>query len=282
MFNFYPGYIHHKLKENLEKGLKMNNISFTTSHDITKAKYVYSASKYINPASHPTKKFIFGPQFSVFPNGVPRFNNVNKNAKYIVPSLWVKHFWEEYKYNNIPLHIYPVGVDTDKFKPGTKKNKIFIYFKRRDPNELNFVLNFVKSKNIEYKVFDYMQKYKEIDYINYVKECKFGIWIGTHESQGFALLESLSMGTPLLIWNVSSMSQENNCPKSYYNIKTKATTTPYWTKDCGEHFYSKNDFYETYENFTKNLSRYNPRKYVVDNLELKKQTKKFIDLFETQ
>jgi hypothetical protein len=40
---------------------------------------------------------------------------------------------------------------------------------------------------------------------------------------------------PLLVWNVSSMNQEQN--SSYNNIP--ATTIPYWNESCGEYFIIK-------------------------------------------
>ena len=54
----------------------------------------------------------------------------------------------------------------------------------------------------------YINKYNETDYINYLKECKYGIWVDAHESQGFALEEALSLDVPLLVWNIKSLNQE--------------------------------------------------------------------------
>ena len=53
-----------------------------------------------------------------------------------------------------------------------------------------------------------IKKYPEEEYIKYLQESKYGIWLGAHESQGFALEEALAINVPLLVWNVKYMSQE--------------------------------------------------------------------------
>jgi hypothetical protein len=63
---------------------------------------------------------------------------------------------------------------------------------------------------IPYKIFNYLQRYNEAEYLTYLQSCKYGIWIDAHESQGFALEEALSCNVPLLVWNVSSLNREEN------------------------------------------------------------------------
>jgi hypothetical protein len=64
-----------------------------------------------------------------------------------------------------------------------------IYFKHRTPTELVLIEHYMKSKSINYTVFSYDNKYCENDYINYLQNTKFCIWVDAHESQGFALEE---------------------------------------------------------------------------------------------
>ena len=124
---------------------------------------------------------------------------------------------------NLPLKVFYFPVDTIKFCPvSIEKNKIFIYFKRRKKDELNIITSFLKSKNQEYKIFDYVQTYKEEDYLKYLQESKYGIVLDAHESQGFAIEEALSCNVPLLVWNISSMNQEEGT--NYPDIK--ATSIP--------------------------------------------------------
>jgi glycosyltransferase involved in cell wall biosynthesis len=112
-----------------------------------------------------------------------------------------------------------------------------------------------------------------MDYINYLHESKYGIWIGCHESQGFALQEALSCNVPLLVWNVESMNQEYGC--NYIDIP--ATTTPYWDERCGEYFYDSNNFEDIFNKFIFNIENYRPREYILENLSMEVCEKKLID-----
>ena len=142
----------------------------------------------------------------------------------------------------IPLKVFYFPVNTKKFKPmeNIKKEKVFIYFKRRKQEELTFLKKFLHNKNIEFKVFDYVKRYKEEDYLKYLQESKYGIILDAHESQGFAIEEALSCDVPLLVWNVTSMNQEEGI--NYPDIP--ATSIPYWDNRCGESFYNKEEFEE--------------------------------------
>jgi hypothetical protein len=61
----------------------------------------------------------------------------------------------------------PFGVETDKFietKHINDRNKILVYFKHRDPNHLYFIINYLNSKGLEFKIFSYDNKYDENEY----------------------------------------------------------------------------------------------------------------------
>ena len=149
-----------------------------------------------------------------------------------------------------------------------------IYFKRRKKDELNIITSFLKSKNQEYKIFDYVQTYKEEDYLKYLQESKYGIIVDAHESQGFAIEEALSCNVPLLVWNTRDMSQEYG---GNYD-KISCTTIPYWDERCGEYFYKQNEFIEIYDKFINKLNTYKPREYVLDNLSVEVCSERFKEL----
>ena len=242
---------------------------------------IYSPSIPIDVSLYPNIKFIFGPHFSVFPE-IKQINLINnKNTIYIQPSEWVVKIWKNNIIcNNLRIESLPFGVDTNKFneiKNINERNNIFIYYKDRNPKELIFIENFLNKLNINYKLFSYKNKYNENDYLNYLHNSKYGIWIGCHESQGFALEEALSCNVPLLVWNVTSMNQEYGC--NYADIF--ATTIPYWNEICGEFFYNTTDFEEKFNLFYQKLETYNPREYIIQNLSLEICEKKLINLINT-
>jgi len=276
------GTFHHKIMIGLKSLLdsikyeyKFGNINEINNFDI-----IYSPATPINSSQYPTKKFIFGPQFSVFPdNRLLYINNTNNNSVYIQPSIWAADTWIKLGAEKIiPIKHFPFSVEVDKFCPiqHSQKNEVFIYFKSRKPEEVEYVKQFLNYKNVTYKIFDYIKKYNEEDYLKCLQNAKYGIIIGRHESQGFAIEEALSCNVPLLIWEVKYMSQEYG----YNYPDIPATVIPYWDERCGEFFYTAEEFETTYNKFITKLETYNPRQYIMDTLSPQKCGKRFIELLQ--
>ena len=273
------GNYHHKNLEGLEKIFKhlKYDYKFGTIDDINKYTTIFSADIPIDTSKYPNKNFIFGPHFSVFPNKKLLYiNNVHKNSIYIQPSDWARDTWNNMtanKYINIKTFAFPVNVE--KFNDTEQtRDSVFIYYKRRTPEELQYIEKFLKDKNIEYRIFDYIKRYDELDYLSYLQKSKYGIILDAHESQGFAIEEALSCNVPLLVWNTKDMSQEygGNYPK------IPCTTIPYWDERCGEYFYEQDKFIETYNTFIEKLETYKPREYILENLTTEVCSKKFKEL----
>ena len=275
------GDFHHKNKiglinilEYLKLSYKFGKVSDIENYDI-----IYSPSQPLNTALYPNKKFIFGPHFSVFPdNKLLKINNIHKNSVYIQPSEWAMNVWVNMKATIfLPIKSFPFPVDTDKFsfkEDINLKTDIFIYFKRRNPAELTFVESFLQSKNINYRIFDYVKGYDENDYLSFLQKSKFGIILDAHESQGFAIQEAISCDIPLLVWNAKSMNQEHG-PR-YSNIP--CTTIPYWDERCGEYFYNNTELEKIFDLFISKLETYKPREYILENLSVEKCAEIFLEL----
>ena len=279
------GSLHNKNKEGMEKMLHLLKIKYKFGNidDISNFDIVYSPSLPINSALYPKKKFIFGPHFSVFPDKrLSVIDNIKKNAVYIQPSEWVCKLWSYFKeIQHIPLKQLCFPVNTDKFIPLNNKTslirtKVFIYFKRRKLEELSFLKTFLHNKNIEFKIFDYVKRYKEEDYLMYLQESKYGIILDAHESQGFALEEALSCNVPLLVWDVRSLNQEEGV--TYPDIP--ATSIPYWDNRCGEFFHNKESLESKYNEFMSKLDTYKPRKFILENLCVEKCAENFENMLK--
>lgn len=255
----------------------INSIAEMDTIDLRIFDFVYSPSDPIDVSKYPSVSFIFGPHFSVFPDkklvGIQ-----SEKSLYIMPGEWCVTDWKQNQLcKNLRMVSCPFGVDTEKFCeyiPIEARNKVFVYYKSRHPQELEAIETILKHNNISYKVFNYNTRYDENEYIEYLQCAKFGIWVGRHESQGFALEEALSCNIPLLVWNVRSMNQEYG--QRYADIP--ATTIPYWDERCGEYFYGMDDFKEKCDKFLSNLSAYKPREFVLENLSMDVCEKKFIEV----
>ena len=244
---------------------------------------VYSPGMPLNVSLYPNTKFIFGPHFSIFPDPKKMIHIRGPNSVYVQPSDWARDIWRYTRIcQGIRIETLPFGVDTHTFnqnRPIHERTQVFIYFKRRHPMELDAVEQFLKYNNVNYKIFNFYERYEETDYLQYLHNSKFGIWIGSHESQGFALEEAMSCNVPLLVWNAVSMAQEYGRK----NPDIKSTSIPYWDDRCGEYFTHISQLSDTYDKFITNIhcNKYSPRQYILENLSIHKCNQKLVELIKT-
>lgn len=284
------GNCHFKNLQAIKKGCKLLQIPYIMTEDLNEMKrsnynLVWCHSRYIDPTELPEKAFFYGPHFFVFPsqNFLGDVEDKYRNCYYNVLSEWNR---EIHKGMKIPLVAIPFGVDTEEFQPGDEapgsfpRDEIFLYVKGRHPSIGEAVLK--KLEGYKVNVIKY-GSYKEDEYKEILKRCKFGVWVGSHESQGFALEEALSSGVPLLILNVKSMKEEFGEGRYYYEgdvRELKATTVPYWSKECGEVIYGVEEMEDGLKKMENGV--YDPRKYVVENLSIEKCMKRMLKLFEKE
>lgn len=281
---FIQNFLHEKNLHALMKyGFDIDTKSQGTdlhSLDLSIYDVVYNPSQPYPTKEYPNIRFIFGPHFSVFPQKYQMDLIRTSNAVYTQPSQWACDTWKNTQncsMENVTMKVLPFGVDTDKFQPEipiTMRETIFVYHKRRNPPELDRVCNFLKTKGWNFRVFDYVCGYSENEYIQHLTKSKFGVWVGAHESQGFALQEALSCDVPLLVWTVTSLNQEVG--SNYEDIP--ATSISYWDHRCGEYFTHESELETTYDRFISNLENYRPRDFVLENLSIEKCAQKFIQI----
>ena len=163
----------------------------------------------------------------------------------------------------------PFPINIERFRPSIKDKIPIVYFKRRSTELLKDVIDFLSYEYKEIRFFNYDKGYKESEYIDAISKAPFCVWIGCHESQGFALQECLSSNTPIFVIDVDSMCDEisSNGDKSWdsFWMDKKAKTAPYFDERCGiitNVRNWKNDFIL----FISNINLYKPREYIIDNL----------------
>ena len=76
-----------------------------------------------------------------------------------------------------------------------------IYFKRRDQSELDAVKKFLVKNGFSYRMVEY-GTYGEDGFKQLVNSAKFCFLINGTESQGIAVQEIMSMGVPIIAWDI--------------------------------------------------------------------------------
>lgn len=279
-----------KVVENLIKGLDKLGYPYVVNKRLDACKRLWihddrAALKKINSLP-PEIKVAVGPNLYDLPKNVPSDLNL-KRAVYLQPSPWSKKCWEYFGFNKCVLDVWPSGIDIEEFKPSKdKKEFVLIYFKQRFDEELKIVKDILARRNINFRIIDYVKGYKEENYKNLLKKTRYLIWLGRQESQGIALQEALSSGVPILVWDVKYMGHWQVPPAvaaifSEEEKNYKDTTSAYYFDDsCGLKIKEASELKKAVEYMEKNLDKFQPRKYILENLSLEKQAKELILLYE--
>lgn len=273
----YPSQCHHKNVEGIERMCKSMSIMFEKTNDRNRLNtvdydYLWLPLIFVSPDDIPENVYIlYGPQYFVFPDNSwlsgPRNEKWSKRCVFTVLSEWNcivhKEFIQE---SVIQMKAIPFGVND-----AISCERIFppiydciIYFKNRYPSLLE---NVVSSKGLIYRVFSY-GSYSNDDFLNSLRQSKFCIWIGSHESQGFAFQECMMTNTPMLVLDATSMFDEYNGHNMIYSSllgtkELKATSATCWTDECGEKC-TLDNFLEKLELIQSRFESYNPRKVIVE------------------
>jgi len=177
---------------------------------------------------------------------------------------------------NLTVAVIPFGIDIDNIKivpPANERKKVMVYTKARHPSNAQAVFDFLKSRGEEYYHIQY-GSYNDADFKNKLADTKFVIWIGSHESQGYAFQETLASNVPILLWEATSMHVEYDKHKyTYEAYRDKyplfATTANVWSAECGIKFYDQWEFETRFQQMKERLDSFTPRKYIESKLSLK-------------
>jgi hypothetical protein len=269
---------HTKNEQSFQRWCRRYNLDYyftETFSDIEKINpdFIWSPSEWFDPNLFPTSKIMYNPGMFVFPSGSHGCvgNPIQSQNAYInCLSEWIIHTYNEFvPSTKVPYVCLPFSVDTDRFLP-EQTEKIYdflIYHKHRSNHDLQIVINAVTKLNFSYTVVSY-GSYNESDYIQLLNKSRFCIWVGCHESQGFAVQECLSMNVPIFVCNVKTMKDEcSSDGSSYYGNYSQnlyATTVPYWDSKCGSMLKNPETIESELLEFMK--GSYSPREFVLETL----------------
>jgi len=264
----------HKVVDNLIKSLDQEKIEYAINEEKYEHNFLvqYDATAHDKHSKIEQDTTIIGPQVWLF-DGYGQFliENQNYYKKIIAPSEWVKNkFITKFNLPEDKLAVWPVGIE--EFNNIREPNyDCLIYFKRRDQSELDAVKKFLNSNGLSYRMVEY-GKYGEDGFKQLVNSAKFCFLINGTESQGIAVQEIMSMGVPIIAWDIKEWLDQGEA------YRVPATSIPYWDERCGEKFFTVDEMGETFNKFYARINDYNPKEYVKEKLSFESSVKTLLDI----
>lgn len=264
----------YKVVNNLIKSLHQENIQFSVNLEKYKHNFIiqYDEIGHIKHSQIEQETCIIGPQVWLFEErGKFLIDNPQYYKTIIAPSQWVKDkYIDLFSLPEKKVSVWPVGIELKEYKKNIKYDCL-IYFKRRNDSELKLAIDFLKSKNLSYKVLSY-GSYGSSDLEKYSNQCKFCFLINGTESQGIAVQEIMAMNTPLFVWDVNFWDDMGE------KYRVPATSIPYWSDECGKVFYDFSNIEIVFEEFYANIEEYIPRNYVERELSFETSISKLLEI----
>ena len=264
----------HKVVKNLLMSLDQEKIDYA----INEEKYEHNFLLQYNDIAHEKHSkmeldtCIIGPQVWLFDTyGQFLIEHQDYYKKMIAPSQWVKDkFINKFNLPENKISVWPVGIETFNNKRNITYDCL-IYFKRRDQKELDAVKQFLDIKNLTYKMVEY-GGYGEDGFKQLVNSAKFCFLINGTESQGIAVQEIMSMGVPIIAWDIKEWLDQGEA------YRVPATSIPYWDERCGEVFFNIDELDVTFSKFYATLDEYDPKAFIKNNLSFECSVKTLLDI----
>ncbi len=230
---------------------------------------------------------IFGPAVYSHPCDDPNLLNRLPIQKILVSCEWFKAMYSQL-WNENQIEVWPAGINTSLWKPSANIQKdidFLIYDKIRwdydlyqqeliAPIQVKLYQHDLTTKSIRYGF------YQEEEFQELLKRSKAMIFLCEHETQGFAYLQALACGVPILVWDRGGFWQD----PTYYPHKVQfqsVSSVPYWDDRCGAKFQNINEFPLTLDEFLTKLNsvQFSPRDFILENLTLEKCSRRYLEIF---
>ena len=210
-----------------------------------------------------------------------------------VRRILVSCHWMKAMYDTVwpgMASVWAAGIDTDRWSPTAVSSKavdVLLYDKIRwnrdqyDTELLNPVLKRLKTAGLVVEVLRY-GTYREEEYQAALDRARCMIFLCEHETQGFAYLQALSSGVPIMAWDRGGYWQD---PAFFPHAVQFApvSSVPYWDERCGVKFQDAEEFATRFEEFWEccQALHYSPRSYVTENLALEKCAEKYVHILRS-
>lgn len=233
------------------------------------------------PPGHP---IVFGPGVSAHPYD-DAFWPDTEIRLVLLSCEWFRSMYARDLPRPIPTAVWPAGVDTTRWHPpavAPKPKSILIYDKVRwqreiyDPTLIEPIRQHLHTQGYQVTYLRY-GSYLEEDYQKALQTVESMIFLCEHETQGFAYLQALSSGVPILAWDRGGDWQD----PAHYPHRVKfgpVSSVPYWDDSCGIKFATYDDFEAQFVNFQNAMDQFSPRSFVQNNFDLGACARNYISL----
>lgn len=272
-----------KVYRNLVKGLDAIGYPYVVNRALSSVErlWVHDNVVALRYVSRTRAKVVVGPNLYVLPRDIPPETDLT-GVLYLHPCDWAVAVWRAAGFSACEMAAWPVGIDLDEFRPYMRpeaRTEVLVYHKRRRDDELECICASLGRAAVPYRVLRYGH-YREADYIAALQHARLVVWHGAHESQGIALQEALAMDVPVLLCDVTRLSEEVGGSFPPELDRVPVTSAPYFDGTCGRRAGSLDDVGTVAEDMLLCRSSFAPREYVIANLSLEAQAERFVALWE--
>lgn len=234
------------------------------------------------PPGHP---IVYGPGIAAHPYESDFWERA-EIALVLISCDWFKAMYDRDLPRPLRTAVWPAGVETDLWTPPAVRpsGKVLVYDKirwRRGDYEtelLEPIFARLRGEGREYVHLRYGH-YDEEEFRRLLGEVSAMIFLCEHETQGFAYLQTLSCGVPILAWDRGGPWQDPSMYPHRVNFGP-VTSVPYFDETCGERFDNLAAFQEKLSPFLAKVDAgdYRPRDFVVKHFDLARQAQAYLDL----
>ena len=281
-------YTHHKNLESLHRMCRKLNVPLSNDvNDVKKPEYnLIMITDGVAKPTYPGKIYVFGPHVWFY--DVPELHDLSREPEFpncyfnMLTDNTVRYVESMGEVICMPYCALPFPIDTELWTPAEKENVAIVYIKDRAGSDVDAVVRRFKEHfhDLQFHEFNYSIGYKEEDLLRSSKIAKVCLFIGCHESQGFAFQQILSCNVPIICYDAifADIPSPNFMKYGVMSVRSM------WSDKCGEYFYHPNMIDRVlpkYDHFSKK-NRYAPREFIVSELSDEVCFRKWSDFVKTK
>jgi hypothetical protein len=218
------------------------------------------------------KRIVAGPNIVVSPSEYDSLLANEAVDRIIVPSEWVKRFYEtENPLLKGRVGVWAAGV-LDPQAESSGRGPFVIYNKLPSDDVLKAAIAHLRKKGLGCTVLSY-GSFSQGDYFSLLQNAPGLIYLSNSESQGLALHEAWIRNVPTLVYNGGQWEHDGRI------FRDALISAPYLTEECGMLFSDSNSFSRAFDEFADRLPYFSPRAYSLSNFTDAICSQRYIDFF---